>query len=162
MTCYSETSADSAPIQSDATRSKNLEHIIAQRVAAELDKLRMQQSQQIDTLQTQISTESDAAPSSEPLSIRQQMIRDITGEPTAEQKRNDTSSDSVKKEIESLRKKLEERKKVESMDSAVEKARNEVVGCLRLNDRRPLDCWKEVEDFRNEVGRLEREFVKRV
>jgi len=123
--------------------------------------LRKQQSQQLDSLQTSISTEETETPA-EPLSIRQQMIRDITGEPTPEQKKNDTSSDSVRKEIESLRKKLESRKKVEAMDPAVEKAREGLVRCLRANDRRPLDCWKEVEEFRGEVGRLERDFVKRV
>jgi MICOS complex subunit MIC19 len=41
----------------------------------------------------------------------------------------------------------------------VEKARGELVGCLRLNDRRPLDCWREVEAFKREVGRLEEKFV---
>jgi MICOS complex subunit MIC19 len=53
-----------------------------------------------------------------------------------------------------LRKKLEQRKKLTAVDEGVEKAKSEVVKCLRENDRRPLDCWKEVENFKNEVRRL--------
>lgn len=60
-----------------------------------------------------------------------------------------------------MRKKLQERKKVEQLDPAVQKAKDELVTCLRMNDRRPLDCWKEKEAFKREVGRLEREFVDR-
>merc|ERR1712093_579018 len=44
----------------------------------------------------------------------------------------------------------------------VEKAKSEVVKCLRANDRRPLDCWKEVETFRQEVRRLESTWVEKI
>ena len=67
----------------------------------------------------------------------------------------------MSKEIVELKKKLEARKKLEQVDPAVEKAKEDVATCLRTNDRRPLDCWKEVETFRREVGRLEREFVEK-
>ena len=70
----------------------------------------------------------------------------------------------MQKEIEELRKKLQQRKLREDVigDKAVEKAKQEVVTCLRVNDRRPLDCWKEVEAFKREVGRLEKEFLGRI
>ena len=55
--------------------------------------------------------------------------------------------------MEELKKKLEQRKKIKAEDEAVEKAKGELVKCLRGNDRRPLDCWKEVEVFRKEVRR---------
>jgi altered-inheritance-of-mitochondria protein 13 len=71
------------------------------------------------------------------------------------------SRDSVTKEIEALKKKLEGRKKLEQVDPELNKAKEDVVACLRLHDRRPLDCWKEVEVFKREVGRLEREFVEK-
>jgi MICOS complex subunit MIC19 len=48
------------------------------------------------------------------------------------------------------------------MPKDVAKAREELVGCLRKNDRRPLDCWRQVEEFKESVGRMEREFVERV
>jgi MICOS complex subunit MIC19 len=71
------------------------------------------------------------------------------------------SRDTVTKEIEALRKKLETRKRLEQIDPSVDKAKEAVTNCLRMNDRRPLDCWKEVETFKKEVGRLEKEFVER-
>lgn len=67
----------------------------------------------------------------------------------------------VQNEIEGLRRKLQERKRLEQPDQGVEDAKVRVVECLRVNDRRPLDCWKEVEAFKKEVGRLEKEFVER-
>jgi altered-inheritance-of-mitochondria protein 13 len=71
------------------------------------------------------------------------------------------SRTSVTKEIEQLKMKLEQRKKLEQADQDVTRAKEAVVACLRQNDRRPLDCWKEVESFKQEVGRLEKEFVQR-
>jgi MICOS complex subunit MIC19 len=65
----------------------------------------------------------------------------------------------VLEEIEKLKKGLGERKKLKEMPADVEKARSELVSCLRLNDRTPLDCWKEVEVFKGLVGRMEEEFV---
>jgi len=57
---------------------------------------------------------------------------------------------------------LEQRKKLTAVDEGVEKAKSEVVKCLRENDRRPLDCWKEVENFKNEVRRLEGVWVEKI
>ncbi len=70
----------------------------------------------------------------------------------------------VQEEIEKLKGKLKERQLKEDImkDKEVNKAKEGVVACLRLNDRRPLDCWKEVETFRREVGRLEEAFLGRV
>lgn len=71
------------------------------------------------------------------------------------------SHDSVSKEIEGLKKKLNGRKKLEKADPAVEKTKEQLVQCLRINDRKPLDCWKEREAFKKQVSRLEKEFVER-
>jgi len=60
-----------------------------------------------------------------------------------------------------LRQKLDARKKVDKASPEVEKARGNLVTCLRTNDRRPLDCWEEVESFKKEVGMLEKRFVER-
>jgi altered-inheritance-of-mitochondria protein 13 len=71
------------------------------------------------------------------------------------------SRTSVTKEIEQLRAKLEQRKKLEQVDADLNKAKDAVVTCLRTHDRRPLDCWQEIETFKKEVGRLEKQFVER-
>jgi altered-inheritance-of-mitochondria protein 13 len=51
---------------------------------------------------------------------------------------------------------------VREIPDGVESARSDVVRCLRDNDRRPLDCWKEVEAFKEEVRRLEKGWVEKV
>ncbi len=66
------------------------------------------------------------------------------------------------KAIGDLRAKLEERRQVRQLPDSLESARNEVVRCLRENDRRPLDCWREVEAFKEEVRRLEKGWVDKV
>lgn len=70
----------------------------------------------------------------------------------------------MQEEIEKLKGKLKQRQLKEDImkDKEVNHAKERVVACLRLNDRRPLDCWKEVETFRREVGRLEGAFLGRV
>lgn len=69
--------------------------------------------------------------------------------------------ESVQKEIEGLKAKLKERKIREDVigDQEVERVKEKMVSCLRLNDRRPLDCWEEVEAFKTEVGKLEKKFL---
>ena len=68
----------------------------------------------------------------------------------------------MQKEIDALKEKLKKRRVKEEVvnDREVEKAKGELVRCLRVKDRRPLDCWEEVEGFKREVGRLEGEWVR--
>lgn len=70
----------------------------------------------------------------------------------------------MQKEIDDLKKKLQQRRIKEEVvgDKQVVAAKESMVKCLRENDRRPLDCWKEVDDFKREVGRLEKGFLGRV
>ena len=68
----------------------------------------------------------------------------------------------VSKEVDALRAKLESRKQVREVPESLEAARGEVVRCLRENDRRPLDCWQEVERFKEEVRRLEKGWIEKV
>lgn len=74
----------------------------------------------------------------------------------------DVSSDSVMSEIDQLRSRLDGRRKLAELDEGVVQAKADVVGCLRLNDRRPLNCWKEVDAFKREVAKMEQTFVDRI
>lgn len=47
-------------------------------------------------------------------------------------------------------------------DEGVANARSKVLACLKTHDRKPLNCYEEVEAFRREVARLERVFLRRV
>ncbi|CAI7665458.1 hypothetical protein N7527_002758 [Penicillium freii] len=76
--------------------------------------------------------------------------------------KRDISRDSVAAEIEQLRSKLDGRRKLVELDDGVTKARSDVTSCLQLNDRRPLNCWEEVDAFKREVARMEAAFVDRI
>ena len=74
----------------------------------------------------------------------------------------DLGREAVQNEVTELRKKLERRKRLADVDEGVDNAKSEVIRCLRENDRRPLDCYKEVERFREEVRRLESVWVENI
>ena len=74
----------------------------------------------------------------------------------------DLGRESVQNDVKELKKKLDQRKKLADVGESVEKAKSEVVKCLRDNDRRPLDCWQEVQTFKEEVRRLEGTWVEKV
>ena len=68
----------------------------------------------------------------------------------------------VSAEVAALRSRLEGRRQLRPLPESVEKARADVVRCLSDNDRLPLDCYREVDAFKEEVRRLEKEWVDRV
>ncbi|OJD35227.1 uncharacterized protein BKCO1_18000126 [Diplodia corticola] len=152
--------------QSDTTRSKALELQVQTRVERELSQLRAKEEQRLRELQDAIASASDkdadASASAEP-SLAEKLADSLSSaDAVAErQRRREISHGAVQREIDGLRKKLDERKRLEKPDQGVEEAKLKIVECLRVNDRRPLDCWREVEAFKKEVGRLEKEFVER-
>ncbi|KAH6651793.1 hypothetical protein BKA67DRAFT_571932 [Truncatella angustata] len=126
--------------ETDTSRAQSLELAVQARVAEELKKLSSQESEALAAARKKASeiTEADA------------------------QKEAGNSRQTVSKEVEALRTRLEKRKQLRDLPESVEKSRSQVVQCLLANDRRPLNCWKEVEDFKEEVRRLEKEWVERV
>ncbi|KAG7149931.1 MICOS complex subunit mic19 like protein [Verticillium longisporum] len=123
--------------ETDASRAQLSELQVQARVAEELKKL---QAREAEHLKKTFAAE-DKAPA-----------------PDASAR----SRQSVTKEVEALRAKLEERRKVRDLPEGVESARSEVVRCLRENDRRPLDCWEEVAAFKREVKNWEKGWVEKV
>jgi altered-inheritance-of-mitochondria protein 13 len=129
-------------------------HIQA-RVAEELKRLQAREDQVLKELTSKLSTE-DSSPPSDSTS---------PSEASAGDKLRQLGRESVAAEISSLKQKLEARNKVlelEELDQEVSKAREEVVSCLKGHEGRPLDCWAEVERFREGVRRLEGRWVERV
>ncbi|KAL8686839.1 MAG: hypothetical protein Q9218_006829 [Villophora microphyllina] len=155
--------------ETDSTRSKDLELHIQRRVHSELARLDAEHSKRLEELKEQISAAPDSTTESIHPDARTPDQSTSKGGPdhkaAAEgDKLRDLGRQSVQKEIDMLQEKLKRRKIKEEVvkDKAVEKAKSEVVNCLRLNDRRPLDCWREVEAFKEEVGRLEKDFLGKV
>ncbi|KAI0162140.1 hypothetical protein GGR57DRAFT_498484 [Xylariaceae sp. FL1272] len=123
--------------QSDTSRAQRLELLIQSRVASELQKLSTQES---DAIKAAREKASQVGSDEEPKGDRK----------------------AVSAEVEKLRARLDNRKQLRPLPDYVESAKGEVVKCLMENDRRPLDCWKEVEAFREGVLRMEREWVEKV
>ncbi|EON98992.1 putative duf1690 domain-containing protein [Phaeoacremonium minimum UCRPA7] len=124
--------------ETDASRAQTLELQIQARVAEELKRLQAKEDAKLKEAEEKLS------------------------ELTDKDEKDSPSRQTVSKEVEALRAKLEGRKKVRELPDTVESARSEVIRCLRENDRRPLDCWKEVEKFKDEVRRLEKGWVDKV
>ncbi|KAJ1335742.1 MICOS complex subunit MIC19 [Microdochium nivale] len=127
--------------ESDISRSQSLELAVQARVAAELKKLQAKENEALKAAREKATEITDA-------------------EDKAAQSQN--NRDAVSKEVETLRARLEKRKQIKELPDSVEKTRSEVVRCLIENDRRPLNCWKEVEAFKEEVRRLEKGWVDKV
>lgn len=51
---------------------------------------------------------------------------------------------------------------MKELPESVDAARNSVIRCLRENDRKPLVCYDEVEAFKAEVKKMEREWINRI
>ncbi|KAK8193636.1 hypothetical protein HDK77DRAFT_439831 [Phyllosticta capitalensis] len=151
--------------QTDSTRALALERQVQERLSAELEKLRALEAQKLSQLQSTLATEAAASEEADKKqeSLSEKIADSLSSADTLaeKQRQRDMSRGLVQKQIAELRGKLESRKRVEAADPGVEKAKAEVVQCLRFNDRRPLDCWREVEAFKREVGRLEKEFVEK-
>jgi MICOS complex subunit MIC19 len=146
--------------QTDSTRSRQQELQYQERLTAELEKLREQEAQNFSKFSETLSSESEQ--SSEPSLIEK--ISDATSSNATlaeKQRQKEMTRNTVTEEVEQLRAKLANRKKLEQVDAEVGKAKEAVIACLRTNDRRPLDCWQEIETFKKEVGRLEKEFVEK-
>lgn len=169
--------------QTDSSRAQTLELQIQARVAEELERLRKREQQTLSEIEKRLaeirdeaipppSASSVAAPnvSHTPGSLNLDAPRipfagrEYTPVAAPQDKPVDrnVSRESVNGEIEALRTKLEGRSKLMKLDDGVEKAKADVVSCLRMHDRRPLDCWKEVDEFKSQVARMEEAFVDRI
>jgi altered-inheritance-of-mitochondria protein 13 len=124
--------------ETDASRSRLAELQIQTRVAEELKNLQRKES--------------------EALAAAHEKLASVVPEKAEE----GADRFTVSKQVGELRKKLEERKQVRALPEEVESARSEVIKCLTQNDRRPLDCWQEVENFKAEVKKLESKWVDKV
>lgn len=139
-------------LQTDSSRAKTLELHIQSRVASELKALQERASKDFDDAAAKLSS-SPTSPDSKSSSDNKKSEGDTLRQ---------LGRDSVQNDVAQLKKKLEQRKKLADVDEGVEKAKDELVKCLRGNDRRPLDCWREVEAFKGEVRRLEGAWVEKI
>ena len=165
--------------ETNSTRAKSLDLHIAQRVQEELEKIQKNETSKLEAARQKIVDESSKQDSRQNkgkggggkkesllelqnISAKDLLPSAVGGESKEEKDRKAASTQKVQAEIEKLKKQLGQRKVVKELPKEVERAREGVVSCLRLNDRRPLDCWKEIEVFKREVKKMEDEYVSKV
>ncbi|KOS20839.1 putative altered inheritance of mitochondria protein 13 [Escovopsis weberi] len=133
-------SLQSSP-ESDASRARLVEQHVQARLGEELKRLSAQETEALKLAQDRIAQDAAA---------------------TAARDDGRATSYTLGREVEELREKLERRRTLKEVPRGVEVARSSVIRCLRDNDRRPLECYEEVERFKAEVKKMEREWVDRV
>ena len=168
-----------ASSETNSTRAKSLDLHIAQRVHEELEKIQENETSKLEAARQKIvgegsKPEGDEGKSQEKegkqptlkelssISAKDLLPSALSGESKEDKERKTASTQKVQAEIEKLKKELGQRKVLKDLPKGVEKARAGVISCLRTNDRRPLDCWKEVEVFKREVKRMDDDFVSKV
>ena len=178
-------SLESTP-ETNSSRARTLDLHIQQRVAEELERIQKGESQKLDAARKRIAEEGEKIEFKEEkgkksegtgkgesggnildlsnISAKDLLPSSLTGDDSGseESQRKSQSSQKVATEIEKLKSQLSQRKVLKNLPKDVEKARDDVVSCLRVNDRRPLDCWKEVEVFKRSVKELEDDFVRKL
>jgi len=171
-----------ASSETNSSRAKTLELHIAERVAAELEKIQKRETETFESVRATLSSSAEPEPSSSsssqdssesttttsklksalPDSLTPSSSQSSKSKKGSKEQQQQQSSQKVQAEISKLKQQLAERKVLKDLPPELDRARAAVVSCLRVNDRRPLDCWKEVEGFKREVRRMEEEFVARV
>ncbi|KAI5778733.1 putative altered inheritance of mitochondria protein 13, mitochondrial [Geopyxis carbonaria] len=119
--------------ETDSTRAKSLELHIQARVAEELAAL----DARVGSVDAQLALEAPPA----------------AGEELTDERKR------VKGQIAALKRRLEGMPQVRELSEGMKTAREGVVACLKKNETTPLDCWKEVEAFKEQTRRLEKAFV---
>ncbi|KAK6533249.1 hypothetical protein TWF694_002203 [Orbilia ellipsospora] len=122
--------------ESDSTRERSKNLTIQKKVTEELERLQGKEDGNSRAAEEQIS-------------------KDLGGEYAL-------NRNTVARSIYTLSHKLHNQSAPPEHLENIKKAETAIVRCLRLNDRRPLDCWKEVEEFKQEVARLENDFVHKI
>ncbi|KAK2736348.1 hypothetical protein FQN57_000798 [Myotisia sp. PD_48] len=177
--------------ETDSSRLQTIELHIQSRVAEELERIRSREAPSLADLEKRIADSHGSAKKSPgqiptgidaPLSLESPRVpfagydglsaasaaaAATAASPSSPSSQPYIASDElnsghVSKEIEALRQRLASRPTVRKLDAETEKAREDVVRCLRDNEARPLDCWQEVDVFKKEVARLERAWVQKV
>ncbi|POS85387.1 hypothetical protein EPUL_003491 [Erysiphe pulchra] len=143
----------------DSIRAKALELEIQSRVNAELQRLQSAAAKEYAELQAKISAEEEP---------NKHNLKNSTGNDEVSEaaiagdRLRRLGREAVQGDIRELQTKIEKSKRVRELDENVDKAKSEVVKCFKENDRRPLDCWAQVEKFKEEVAKLEDSWIQKV
>ncbi|KIM28872.1 hypothetical protein M408DRAFT_23518 [Serendipita vermifera MAFF 305830] len=128
-------------------REEALDKHVRQRIQAEISKLQEEEDVVKSALRAALEKEN--------------LDQSKTGDDSDATNAGSRGTASLREDIEAVKKRVEkysQRRQLGS-DSAVEASRQAVVKCYRENPERPLDCWRQVEEFKQQVASIETKFV---
>ncbi len=169
--------------QTNSTRAKTLELHIAQRVAAELEKIHNHEATALEEIRKKIAAGEESSSGLSSISPKD-LLPSLSSDSDEKAQKSQTSQ-KVQEEIEKLKQTLGQRKVLKELPKDLDTAyvkpprslllrihegmgtdapnrRQSVISCLRINDRKPLDCYKEIEAFKREVRKLEEGYVSSI
>ncbi|KAG8957029.1 hypothetical protein FRC03_010596 [Tulasnella sp. 419] len=138
----------SSPHAPDSTRQSTLDSHIRARIQAELERLHEEEAS--------VRGEIERALEKENLDKETELAKQ--GE---DGEKKGASSEALRGDLEEVQKKAERFKSRKSLEDLPEiKAKKEaLVKCYDANPKTPLDCWREVEEFKSSVAVVEKTFV---
>jgi len=128
----------------DPARQSTLDEHVRSRIQAELTRLQAEEEQVRQQIETALEKEN--------------LDREIN---TAKDDEKATSSSALHDELEEVQKRAERFLARRKMDDLPEvKVKQEaVLQCYQNHPKTPLECWREVEEFKQSVSALEKKFV---
>lgn len=132
----------------DSARQSTLDEHVRSRIQAELSRLQSEEEQVRQQIETALEKEN--------LDKETELANK-----GAEDGKLTTSSSALAEELEQVQKRAErflERKRMDDFPEVKEK-QGALLKCYSNNRSTSLDCWKEVEEFKQSVASLEKKFV---
>ncbi|KAI5305346.1 DEAD-box type RNA helicase [Ascosphaera pollenicola] len=178
--------------ETDASRAQSLELHIQNRVAQELERIQKREAQTLADLEKrlgesnspaevnetskqvpalpELTLESPRIPFAGPGNFREVealaakggLATETTDAANATTPYRSLTSQSLSQQITDLKTRLAARPGARELDPTVQESRQELVNCLKSNDKRPLLCWEQVEQFKEQVSRLQQKWVDKV
>ncbi|CAO3590989.1 unnamed protein product [Absidia cylindrospora] len=128
---FLETLSKSLKSTSTAGSSENVESVVRQRVAEELEKVHRQQ---------------------------QELNQQLYGDMAKQNIDNDRSSVALGTDIDNMIKRIQ-RSSPKDIPADIAERQEALVLCYKKNEARVLDCWHEVEQFKESVTKAQKHFV---
>ncbi|KAI7904071.1 uncharacterized protein BX663DRAFT_551124 [Cokeromyces recurvatus] len=113
-------------------QERHIEHIVQQRVAEELEKIKQKEAELKKEFHVELK------------------------EQNAE--KDDLNALDMNEDIEAMIKRIA-RSGIKELPAKVKQCQDEVIACYNKNKSRSLDCWKEVDNFKQAVAEEQKKFV---
>jgi len=144
-------------------REEALDKHVRHRIQAELAKLHAEEEVVKSALRAALEKENLGRERSIAVGEPKGESKDTGGEDSEAANAGSRGTASLREDIEAVKRRVEKysqrRQLGTGSESSVEASRQALVKCYRDNVERPLDCWKQVDEFKQQVASIEAKFV---